>query len=393
MKRSKRITLLLLLLLLLIIICTWCHTDKIVKKRALIALETPLEATVMKKEEEPVLTPELADKLTITPAVNTTIPSIAKVADTLVIEENLTTSEPIFYSIRKENNQVTFEGTLSSEKQEALLTSAINSDGLIKAININPKLLSNDKDFSFTLELLKFFNSNYREGFISYQNREFTIGGVVDNEELKSKISQLLQTHSDNINNYTTVKLSAEASKVKEDALLFKEREEREKKELEKKKAIDEALKLEKEQELLNKEKEALDQVIQVKELHQKEAKTLENDIKLILDSENIRFESGQSVFTEKSKKTIQQIADLLDEHKNVQIEISGHTDSSGNAKRNLQLSQNRVNAVKKSLMEYHIEATRLKAIGYGSTKPLVSNDTKKNRQINRRVEFKIIGE
>jgi len=59
----------------------------------------------------------------------------------------------------------------------------------------------------------------------------------------------------------------------------------------------------------------------------------------------------------------------------------------------NLILSQKRVDSVKAKLIELQIDSSRLRAVGYGASNPLVSNDTKENRLINRRVEFKVIGE
>ena len=123
------------------------------------------------------------------------------------------------------------------------------------------------------------------------------------------------------------------------------------------------------------------------------EKKAVEVEIKKILTLENINFELNKATLTQKSTDTIKHIAKVLKEHPTLHIEIAGHTDSDGNDAYNLTLSQNRVNSVKSKLIEMGIEANRLKAIGYGETKPLVSNDTKENKRLNRRVEFIIIGE
>ena len=48
---------------------------------------------------------------------------------------------------------------------------------------------------------------------------------------------------------------------------------------------------------------------------------------------------------------------------------------------------------MRQSLIGMDIDASRITAVGYGVTKPLVSNDTKENRRKNRRVEFKVKGE
>ena len=73
-------------------------------------------------------------------------------------------------------------------------------------------------------------------------------------------------------------------------------------------------------------------------------------------------------------------------------FEIGGHTDTMGDAAYNLDLSRKRAEAVKRYLLEHFpkISATRLKAVGYGETKPLVEpDDTPEKRARNRRVEFR----
>lgn len=67
--------------------------------------------------------------------------------------------------------------------------------------------------------------------------------------------------------------------------------------------------------------------------------------------------------------------------------DIEGHTDSRASHEYNQVLSQRRVNAVRKILIEqYGISPDRLNAVGYGETRPVASNDTAEGRQLNRRV-------
>jgi outer membrane protein OmpA-like peptidoglycan-associated protein len=73
-------------------------------------------------------------------------------------------------------------------------------------------------------------------------------------------------------------------------------------------------------------------------------------------------------------------------------IQISGHTDAMGKDADNLVLSNDRANAVRTFLInEGQIQASRLKAVGYGETKPVASNDTDEGRALNRRVELTIL--
>lgn len=70
-------------------------------------------------------------------------------------------------------------------------------------------------------------------------------------------------------------------------------------------------------------------------------------------------------------------------------VTINGHTDSTGDDAYNWQLSERRAQAIKEWLIrEYRIAPERLTVMAYGETKPLVNNDTKENRALNRRVEF-----
>ena len=74
----------------------------------------------------------------------------------------------------------------------------------------------------------------------------------------------------------------------------------------------------------------------------------------------------------------------------NVSIEIGGHTDSNGDTKSNLTLSENRAKAVYDFLIQNGIAATKLSYKGFGSTLPIADNSTEEGRAQNRRTEFKI---
>jgi len=72
-------------------------------------------------------------------------------------------------------------------------------------------------------------------------------------------------------------------------------------------------------------------------------------------------------------------------------VEVQGHTDNTGDATQNKELSQKRAEAVVKYLTDKGIGATRLTAMGYGQDKPVSDNKTAAGRQKNRRVEFMIL--
>ena len=73
-------------------------------------------------------------------------------------------------------------------------------------------------------------------------------------------------------------------------------------------------------------------------------------------------------------------------------VEISGHTDNTGSAQLNASLSQDRAQAVVNYLKGKGIAANRMNAKGFGSSRPVATNNTADGRQQNRRTEFEIKG-
>jgi cytochrome c oxidase subunit 2 len=109
------------------------------------------------------------------------------------------------------------------------------------------------------------------------------------------------------------------------------------------------------------------------------------------LSLNHISFESGSATLTSNSKYELDNLVTGLNAFPNISIEISGHTDSNGDAAANLALSSSRAAAVAKYLADRGISAGRLKPRGYGDTKPLVPNDSPENMAKNRRTEFTIL--
>lgn len=112
---------------------------------------------------------------------------------------------------------------------------------------------------------------------------------------------------------------------------------------------------------------------------------------------QNVRFESiefaeGSAQILPAMENDLHLIINFLIDYPEFQLKISGHTDSSGDAGSNLKLSQRRADAIKKYLTNYgQINPDRIQAIGYGSSKPIISPEkTPEHKKINRRVEFKI---
>ena len=105
----------------------------------------------------------------------------------------------------------------------------------------------------------------------------------------------------------------------------------------------------------------------------------------------NINFEFDSAVIdTLTSGPELDSIAGFMIENPSVSLEISGHTDNSGDAVHNKELSINRADAVKDALVERGVESHRMVTNGYGENRPLVPNDSEKNKALNRRVEIKV---
>ncbi len=115
---------------------------------------------------------------------------------------------------------------------------------------------------------------------------------------------------------------------------------------------------------------------------------------KIVLN--NIFFDFDKSTLRPLSNVELKNLVQLMKSNPNLKVEISGHTDSKGNDDYNLKLSQERAEAVVNRLIEKGISTTRMKAKGYGETKPSVPNkkpngdDDPEGRQLNRRVELTI---
>lgn len=101
-----------------------------------------------------------------------------------------------------------------------------------------------------------------------------------------------------------------------------------------------------------------------------------------------IEFEVDSPAISSVSHPLLETIALALQEHPEITVEIQVHTDSSGSAVRNLQLSQSRAESVQEAIQAYGIDPSRLTARGYGETRPIESNRTSQGRSVNRRVEF-----
>jgi outer membrane protein OmpA-like peptidoglycan-associated protein len=109
---------------------------------------------------------------------------------------------------------------------------------------------------------------------------------------------------------------------------------------------------------------------------------------------DQIHFATAKSQILADSFPLLEQVVKILKEHPELtRLQIGGHTDSRGGHAYNVQLSQDRAEAVRRFLIERGVEPGRLEAKGYGPDQPIDTNTTAAGRQKNRRTEFISIDE
>ncbi|HIP31757.1 MAG TPA: hypothetical protein EYG86_03255, partial [Crocinitomicaceae bacterium] len=115
----------------------------------------------------------------------------------------------------------------------------------------------------------------------------------------------------------------------------------------------------------------------------------------------NVFFDLNKSTLRKASFIELDKLVSFLNENKDVKIEIGGHTDSRGDAQKNITLSNNRAKSVYEYAISKRIDKSRLSYKGYGSSKPvhsdeeitkMTSNKEKEAaHQANRRTEYKVV--
>ena len=105
----------------------------------------------------------------------------------------------------------------------------------------------------------------------------------------------------------------------------------------------------------------------------------------------NVFFDFDKYNLRPESYVELDRVVKFLNDYPNIEIEMSAHTDSRGSDQYNFILSDNRAKSVKEYILSKGIAASRIISQGYGETKPVATNDTDEGRQLNRRVEFKIL--
>lgn len=108
----------------------------------------------------------------------------------------------------------------------------------------------------------------------------------------------------------------------------------------------------------------------------------------------SINFGNGEASLSTQMYNDLDKLADFMLDNPDLKLNINGHTDSEGREEFNLKLSQERADAIREYLIFFGgVDETRIQAKGYGSSKPVVMENSEDDKRLNRRVEFEIYQE
>jgi len=117
----------------------------------------------------------------------------------------------------------------------------------------------------------------------------------------------------------------------------------------------------------------------------------LKNNFRAKVELRDIRFNVNEYEILPESFPELNDLAEFLIENKNYTITVHGHTDNTGDEARNMELSEQRAEAVKSYLISKSVNAERINTKWHGANRPKASNQSGKGRELNRRVEIDIL--
>ncbi|MGE5513831.1 MAG: OmpA family protein [Bacteroidota bacterium] len=103
-----------------------------------------------------------------------------------------------------------------------------------------------------------------------------------------------------------------------------------------------------------------------------------------------IHFERDSAELRAESIPTLKRLVEVANNCSGVRFEIAGHTDADGRPEHNQALSEQRARTIAEFLARSGVDRERMKAVGYGESRPLVPNDTASHKAENRRIEFTV---
>jgi len=101
-------------------------------------------------------------------------------------------------------------------------------------------------------------------------------------------------------------------------------------------------------------------------------------------------FDASKDTLKREAQDELNSIAAILKANARTTVDVYGHTDTGGDEKKNLALTQQRALAVARHLASQGVDARRLSVTGFGSSRPAGSNETAEERAANRRIEIQI---
>jgi OOP family OmpA-OmpF porin len=116
-------------------------------------------------------------------------------------------------------------------------------------------------------------------------------------------------------------------------------------------------------------------------------------EIREVIELRGVYFENDSDVLIPGAERVLAQAAATLLANPDLEVEIGGHTDDTGDAGRNIHLSLRRAFAVRAFLIEAGVNPDNLTARGYGESSPVASNTTEAGRAENRRVELRVLNQ
>lgn len=105
----------------------------------------------------------------------------------------------------------------------------------------------------------------------------------------------------------------------------------------------------------------------------------------------HLNFPQGKAHIEPQSYQELDEVVQMMKDNERIVIQLEGHTDNLGNVKANLRLSENRVEAVKKYIVSKGISKNRVRTKAFGGTHLLSNEITPEARNLNRRVEMRIL--
>lgn len=121
----------------------------------------------------------------------------------------------------------------------------------------------------------------------------------------------------------------------------------------------------------------------QLEELHAQQ-----NERGLMVTLGDVLFRTGKAQLEPGGLRSVQKLADFLNQYPDYSVMIEGHTDNTGSRSTNEDLSERRADAVHTALIDMNIDGSRISTRGYADDYPIASNSTAAGRQMNRRVEI-----